>query len=69
MSPIDDKTKVVLPLSWVVSSTIGVTLFVCAFFFAKIQDLQADVHSLKTDVAVIKEIMVPHPTAPIASIK
>lgn len=59
MSPLNDKTAIVLPLGWVVSSCAAVTITVCSFFWNNLSRLQNDVHSLQVDIAVIKAHVAP----------
>lgn len=59
MAPLNDSTRVVLPLGWVAASCLTVTLFVCGFFYLSIDKLKEDVHQLQVDIAVIKDHIAP----------
>jgi long-subunit acyl-CoA synthetase (AMP-forming) len=59
MPPLDDKTKVVLPLSWVATAAVSVTITVCFFFWSQTEKLKSDIAELKTDVAVLKAVIAP----------
>ncbi len=55
MAPLNESTRVVLPLGWVASAALGVTIVVCSFFYHSIDSLQTQIKQLQIDVAIIKD--------------